>query len=264
MKKHIPIILLHVLFQLYGGTLETVSVFSTAMNKNIPALVVLPDSYKNESIKFPIIILLHGYGGNYLDWSNHTNLVDGADQFNMIIFCPDGSPNSWYLDSPIDPNSQYETFFIDELIPWIRESYRMGEIGITGLSMGGHGSLYLAIRHPELFNAVSSMSGGVDLTYSTVKWEISNKIGSFKSYPERWMENSVVNMVHLLNETDFPIFVDCGYDDFFIENNRDLHQKLIEAKIKHRYAEKPGEHNWNYWISALDDHLKFFQINFTK
>ena len=58
MKKHIPIVLLHVLFQLYAGASETVSVFSAAMNKNIPALVVLPDSYKNESVEFSIIILL--------------------------------------------------------------------------------------------------------------------------------------------------------------------------------------------------------------
>ena len=262
MKKHIPIVLLHVLFQLYAGASETVSVFSAAMNKTIPALVVLPDSYKNESVEFSIIILLHGHGGNYLDWSNHTNLVDRVDHFNMIIFCPDGSPNSWYLDSPIDQSSQYETFMIHEVIPWLRKNYRISKLGITGLSMGGHGALYLAYRHQNIFNAVSSMSGGVDLTYSTVKWEISNKIGSYEKFPERWKENSIVNMVHLVKNKNLSIFIDCGFDDFFIDINRSLHHRLIDKNISHFYVEKPGGHNWDYWTNTLDEHLRFFENAF--
>ena len=77
---------------------------------------------------------------------------------------------SWYWNSPVDPKSQYETFISDELIKAIDSKYktiknRTGR-AITGLSMGGHGALYLAIKHQDVFGAAGSMSGGVDIGHS--------------------------------------------------------------------------------------------------
>ena len=262
MKKFIPIILYLFATFSYGASQETVQIFSSAMEKDIPVLIVLPDEYEGNPGEMNAVFLLHGYGGDYLNWSNHTNLEERADRFSMILICPDGSPNSWYLDSPVDSSSQYETFMIQTLIPSLKEKYRINQIGITGLSMGGHGSLYLAIRHSEIFDAVSSMSGGVDLTYSTVKWEIASKIGLFELYPERWKNHSIIHMVDLIQDGFMPILIDCGYEDFFIDINRTLHHRLIERKILHTYIEKPGGHSWEYWVNALDEHLLFFQNRF--
>lgn len=244
---------------LFGATKDTILVHSPSMQKDIPAIVIVPDDYRNSQSQMDAVILLHGYGGDYSNWPQNTNLEKRADRFSMFIICPDGSPNSWYLDSPIDTSSQYETFMIQIFIPWLRENYQIDRIGITGLSMGGHGALYLAIRHPEVFNAVSSMSGGVDLTYSTVKWEIANKIGSFELYSDRWINHSVVNMVESIKDGFMPILIDCGYEDIFIEINRTLHSRLIENNIDHTYIEKPGGHSWTYWVETLDTHLSFLQ-----
>jgi len=87
-----------------------------------------------------------------------------ADRYGAIIVTPDGGVDSWYFDSPVDPTYRYETFVTQELIPYIDKLYktvadRSGR-AIAGLSMGGHGALYLAIRHQELFAAAGSMSGG--------------------------------------------------------------------------------------------------------
>src|SRR5690606_41468252 len=65
--------------------------------------------------------------------------------------------DSWYWDSPIDPNYQYETFVSEELVKWIDKNYntiasREGR-AITGLSMGGHGGLYLGFRNLDVFGA---------------------------------------------------------------------------------------------------------------
>jgi len=166
------------------------------------------------------------------------------------------------MDSPIESSSQYETFIIQTLIPWFQETYRINKIGITGLSMGGHGSLYLAIRNSNVFHAVSSMSGGVDLTYSTVKWEIASKIGSYELYPERWRNHSIINMLDQIENGFMPVLLDCGYEDIFIEINRTLHSRLIEKNISHTYIEKSGGHSWNYWVNALDEHLTFFDNAF--
>ncbi|MBT4282342.1 MAG: esterase family protein [Candidatus Marinimicrobia bacterium] len=245
-----------------AATLDTIQVFSPSMEKSIPALIVLPDLYPKTESSYNAVFLLHGYGGDYLNWSTHANLEESAAKSSMILICPDGSPNSWYMDSPIESSSQYETFIIQTLIPWFQETYRINKIGITGLSMGGHGSLYLAIRNSNVFHAVSSMSGGVDLTYSTVKWEIASKIGSYELYPERWRNHSIINMLDQIENGFMPVLLDCGYEDIFIEINRTLHSRLIEKNISHTYIEKSGGHSWNYWVNALDEHLTFFDNAF--
>ena len=247
---------------IYCASSDTIIVFSPEMQKEIPTLIITPDLYESNRSSLNAVFLLHGYGGDYLNWSNHTNLEERADRFSMILICPDGSPNSWYMDSPIDSTSQYETFMIETLIPWFKDRYRINQMGITGLSMGGHGALYLAMRHPEVFSGVSSMSGGGDLTFSTVKWEITSKIGSFELYPERWKHHSIVHMVDSIQDGFMPILIDCGYKDFFIDINRALHNRLIKQNIPHTYIEKPGGHSWVYWVNALDEHLLFFQNRF--
>jgi S-formylglutathione hydrolase FrmB len=261
MKNFFMMIIL-VFCQLWAGKTESVEIFSPAMNKNIPAFIVIPDTYGDKNDSLPVILLLHGNGGDYKNWSSKTDLGQRTDEYNFIIVCPDGSQNSWYMDSPLDSSSQYETFIINELIPWINKNFRSNQMGITGLSMGGHGAFYLAIRHPELFDAVSGMSSGVDLTLSTVKWELAKILGPFELYPNRWYDHSVVNMVDLIEEGFMPILIDCGYDDFFIEINRTLHHRMIEKNIPHIYMEKPGGHSWNYWVNALDEHLRFFENAF--
>ena len=135
---------------------------------------------------------------------------------------------------------------------------------ITGLSMGGHGALYLAARHPDKYFAAGSMSGGVDLTYSTKSWEIAEKIGPYEEYSQRWHENSIVNMIEMIKNANLALMIDCGVDDFFIEVNRTLHHRLILAKVGHDYIERPGKHSWDYWVRVLPYHLFFFQEQFSK
>jgi len=252
---------------LYSAEVDTVLIYSVSMDTNIPAIVVKPDAYFSNQQDFPVVYLLHGYGGNYLNWSQKTDLGTLSDRYEFILVCPDGNYNSWYLDSPLDSSSQYETHIISEVIPFIDSTYRTvtdhkGR-AITGLSMGGQGALYLAARHPELFMAAGSMSGGVDLTYSTVKWEIAQKLGSYEKYPQRWREHSVVNMVDLFKDHSLALFIDCGVDDIFIQVNRQLHKRLLEANIPHVYIERPGGHRWEYWVNALPYHLLFFKQVFT-
>ena len=262
MKSFILSMLVLLLDTIQAGVSEKVQIYSVSMGKNIPALVVLPDKYIKSDLHFNTLFLLHGYGGNYMDWQSHTDLRPFSDQFQFVIVCPDGGPNSWYLDSPVDQDSQYETFMIDEFIPWLENNYRINDIAITGLSMGGHGALYLSIRHPELFSAASSMSGGVDLRHSTKSWDIAQKLGPYEKFPNRWKQYSIVGIISNLETLTFPILIDCGTDDFFIDINRELHQMLIDAEIKHVYTEFPGAHNWEYWVNALNYHLFYFQNQF--
>ncbi len=69
--KKIYLILSFVLLSgvVFSAEVDTVEVFSKAMNKNIKTVTILPESYEEEA-DFPVLYLLHGYGGNYADWVN--------------------------------------------------------------------------------------------------------------------------------------------------------------------------------------------------
>ena len=155
-----------------AASVDSLDIPSAVMNKTYKAAVVLPVSYVKSKTNYPVLYLLHGGGGHFRDWLTLTPdkmLVKNlSDQYNLIIVMPEGETFGWYLNSPVDQESQFETYITQEVIGKIDNTYRTikdkkGRV-ITGLSMGGHGSLYLSSRHPELFCAAGSMSGAPDLS----------------------------------------------------------------------------------------------------
>jgi S-formylglutathione hydrolase FrmB len=176
-----------------AAKVDTVITRSAAMNKDIKAVVVTPEGYV-KSKNYPTLYLLHGYSGNYRDWGASEPVTRLADQHQMIIVCPDGNFGSWYFDSPEDPQWKYETYVAGELVQWVDKNYstikdRAGR-AITGLSMGGHGALYLAFKHQDVFGAAGSMSGGVDIRPFPNNWDMAKRLGSYAKHPERWEQNT--------------------------------------------------------------------------
>jgi S-formylglutathione hydrolase FrmB len=124
---------------LFSFQIDTLSVFSFSMNKEIKNIVIKPDFHKNKK-DIPVVYLLHGAYGNYTDWTSKTKgLGEYSDNNNIIIVCPDGGYNSWYFDSPIDKNYMYETYIVNELIPFVDSNYNTSKErnyrAISGLSM---------------------------------------------------------------------------------------------------------------------------------
>lgn len=252
-----------------AGYVDTARIYSPSMKKTISASVVVPDAYKNSNNPYPVVYLLHGYSGNYRDWVNLVpQLTSYVDQYKCIVVCPDGGYSSWYWDSPIDENFKYETHIFSEVVPFIDSAYRTinnrkGR-AITGLSMGGHGGLYLGWRHSNIFGACGSMSGGVDINSSRSKFDIVKRIGDSSTYPTRWEEYSVKGVVKKPSEFPLKIIIDCGTEDFFYDINKALHKQLLQLKVKHEYIERPGGHTWQYWANAVPYQLLFFQRFFNQ
>ncbi|GHT35602.1 esterase [Bacteroidia bacterium] len=251
-----------------AAKVDTVRTHSTVMNKEIKAAVILPDNY-SEGKALPVVYLLHGYSGNFTGWAGDLYGVKPlADHYGMIIVSPDGAFSSWYFDSPVDKDSQYETYFIKELVPWIDAHYNTiasprGR-GISGLSMGGHGALYLAFKHLDVFGAAGSMSGGVDIRPFPNNWDLAKRLGTYAEHPENWENNTVINMLHLLNPNPPALIIDCGTDDFFYEVNCQLHEQLLYRNIPHDFISRPGEHNVQYWRNSIPYHLLFMHRFFSK
>jgi len=248
-----------------AAIVDTVETYSTSMKKTIKAVVIRPDDYATAGA-FPVVYLLHGYSGNYADWITKAKGFEKAvDLYQIIIVCPDGN-NSWYWDSPVDPNFKYETYVSNELVNWIDGKYKTiknrNARGITGLSMGGHGALYLALKHQDVFGTAGSMSGGVDIRPFPNNWDMALRLGTYSEHPDNWEKYTVINMLHLLKPNSLALIIDCGTEDFFFKVNENLHEQLLYRNIPHDFITRPGAHNWNYWTNSIQYQLLFMNNYF--
>jgi S-formylglutathione hydrolase FrmB len=248
-----------------AAAVDTVETYSASMKKTIKAVVITPDNYASAQA-LPVVYLLHGHSGNFRDWvTKARGFEKAADLYQIIIVCPDGN-NSWYWDSPVDPSYKYETYVSNELVNWIDSKYKTIKNkkgrAITGLSMGGHGGLYLAIKHQDVFGAAGSMSGGVDIRPFPNNWDMSARLGKFDEHPDNWEKYTVANLLYLVKPNSLALLIDCGTEDFFFKVNESLHQQMIYRNIAHDYITRPGAHNWNYWNNAIQYQLLFMSNYF--
>ena len=258
----------------HAAQIDSLDIHSTAMNKTYKAAVVLPASYAKNNAAYPVLYLLHGGIGHYRDWIEKTPdkelLHHLADRYKLIIVLPEGELFSYYIDSPIQKGSQFESYIINDVIPKIDNTYRTNRSSkartISGLSMGGYGALYLSARHPELFCAAGSMSGALnpDMMGWKLSPEMANNIkNAFASIigpmdSVNYAIYSIISMADVIKKNGTKLIFDCGVDDFLIEPNRELHRRLVFNQTPHDYSERPGGHSWAYWQNSLPYHVLFF------
>src|SRR5687768_17361387 len=154
----------------FAAIIDTVEIRSIAMNKTRKCVVIMPGDNKKSKELYPTVYLLHGFGGNYSNWIRRVpELQSYADEYKVVIVCPDGEFGSWYYDSPVDSSMRYETYVAKEIPAFIEANYPVirdrSARAITGLSMGGHGGLFIGFRHANFFSACGSMSGALVIEY---------------------------------------------------------------------------------------------------
>lgn len=234
------------------------------LDTEMKVTVAVPDGYrcKNDTAHYPTVYLLNGHGGHHKSWGTLINLDSAATAYGCIIVCPSGM-NTWYWDSPVNPGRQMESFFVESLIPTIDSLYRTipdrSQRAITGFSMGGHGALWLAIRHKDIFGSAGATSGGVDIRPFPKNWNMANMLGSLEEFPERWDSHTVATAIDNLQPGELNIIFDCGTDDFFYPVNCRLDSTLNARGIFHTYITNPGAHTASYWRKSIIPHLDYFK-----
>jgi enterochelin esterase-like enzyme len=247
--------------------------------------VYFPIDYETSSRLYPVIYLLHGFTGGEEDWtqSGEVNriadkLISAGELPDCIIIMPDAE-NSWYVNA-VSGKADYEDYFITELIPFVDKTYQTraerSYRAIVGLSMGGYGATFYALKHPDIFGASAGLSGAYFTDADIEKMPDANWTQFFgpvyganlagkarTSGP--WQENSVFalfekNIVEDLNKTRW--YFDCGDDDFLFRGNAALHVALAEKKVKHEFRMRDGGHTWTYWRTGIGDALKFLGEGF--
>ena len=126
-------------------------------------LIYFPEIYENSTKTFPLVLFLHGAGErgkNLEDIKIHgiPRKVNEGSTFPFICIAPQ-CPEEGYWDRP-----EYVTSLIN-LLKEVEQKHRIDSDRIygTGLSMGGLGTLAMAIREPELFAAIIPICGGADM-----------------------------------------------------------------------------------------------------
>ncbi len=76
---------------LFTAEIDTVLVYSQAMQKEAPVVIIMPDSYQSDTELFPVVYLLHGHSGNHLDWISNMDVGAAADRYGFIG-CPVTTP----------------------------------------------------------------------------------------------------------------------------------------------------------------------------
>lgn len=285
MKTHI-INLFFVCFSIsvfaQSKVIQSLTMESKLLNTNVNYSVYLPDGFDTSDELYPVVYLLNGYTGDETNWAQYGNLKEIADELiisqqvvPMVIIMPDGD-DRLYMNKD-DGTYPYEDMFITEFLPFVEKAYRIKQDktyrAISGLSMGGAGTLRLALKHNNLFNSCAAFSsaimtedeiitnsssgmnnyfGRIDSTIKELKGE-ERITKTIKSY-------DVLNLVKSENDEKLKtvnIYFDCGDDDFLAIGNAQLHIELKKKKIPHEYRVRDGAHTWDFWKDSLPEGLQF-------
>jgi acetoin utilization deacetylase AcuC-like enzyme/S-formylglutathione hydrolase FrmB len=247
-----------------GVSAVELAIESEAMGESMPALVLLPPSYaQRPAARYPVLYLLHCAGGDYRMWAQGTVLIRELASRELIVVCPEGTPLGWYLDSPVRPQSAVETHLVRELIPRIDREFRTlaarSGRAIGGFSMGGHGAITLAAKHPDLFASAGSFGGILDLPRWPGHWGLDVVLGPLATNREAWIAQSAMGMAGRFAKeaAGMKLLIDCGLDDFALPENRAFHQRLGVLGVPHVYRERAGGHELDYCSRHLPAHLDF-------
>lgn len=231
-----------------GCVREFFTVPSPSMKRDIRAVVVLPPEYsKKPEARYPVIYALHGMGAPYAAFADMSPLRKYLVDHPMILVCFDGDRASCYVDSPLRADSQFTTFFFDELLPYIEKNYRTdGRRAATGFSMGGYGAFHYLMAHPEKFTSASSLSGAFML-FAPPRPEAASRVnhnelmGDHEKNQAAWdrcyipsrLKQQVADGVRLP-----PILIRCGTEDGLLKGNREFVDLLVaqNAEIARKMA----------------------------
>jgi len=257
-----------------GKVYDDLSLPSKILKSDRKFAVYLPPDYESSGRSYPVLYLLHGSGDDQTGWVQFGEVLNITDKAiangtatPMIIVMPDANTGRRGYFNDIKGDWNYENFFFKELIPYVEKKYRTKTDkrgrAISGLSMGGGGTLMYAMHHPELFSSACPLSASVGpLTFEDAKRSLTKANQSLPdtaitTYFNRHSAITLVNNMPEEQKKAVRWYIDCGDDDFLYEGNSMLHIAMRKKEVPHEFRVRDGGHTWTYWRASLPKVLEF-------
>lgn len=242
---------------------------SAALKREWSYAVYLPTGYETSNLRYPVLYLLHGAGGNLNNWAALGHIQATADALMAsgeippaVIVMPDAA-ESWYVDGA----EKMETAVVKDLVADVQRQFRTlakreGRL-IGGLSMGGYGALRFVLKYPEMFAAAALLSPAIydpepptqsgarraevfgGQNFDAALWRSLN-------YPALWD-------AYLQKKTPVPMYINSGDDDHLL-----IEQEAARLYALLRKHQQPAElrivdggHVWPVWENTIGDALRY-------
>lgn len=282
--------------------LWALSVAAPSLGRAVRLRILLPTGYADHpDARYPVLYLFHGTSGGADDWVTQGDAEATTANRPLVVVMPDAGfdddGGGWFTNwvdthTGLGP-SQWETFHVDQLVPWVDANVRTVAAragrAIAGLSQGGFGAMSYAARHPDLFGVAASFSGAPDIDRDLLAVPFSTAViegtalyldgvqpeamfGSRLTNEINWAGHDPANLIGNLRGTSLFMWTASGLPGQYDTGAPDLqaigveaithastqmfHQHLQEAGIASYYDDYVfGTHTFPYWARDLREFI---------
>ena len=251
------------------GNLEQAWYYSAENDMTRRLYVYTPYGYdrNNRKVRYPVLYLLHGGGGDEDAWSTLgrtcqilDNLIAQGKARPMLVVMPNGNPDQYAAQTLMiekkaevrkyaSPFDNYTSLTAD-IVPFIEKNYnviasRKGR-AIAGLSMGGGQSFFIAFRNVDRFSSVGIFSSGL----------IGSAAIGGKPFDAEELVPGLISEPAKFNKFDV-IYLSCGEQDGRIDGMKDFRDQLNGLGYHGVVWEQcPGNHEWKVWRRNLSSFVQ--------
>jgi S-formylglutathione hydrolase FrmB len=268
-----------------SSSVQTVVFEAPSVGRTMRFSLVLPKDYDQSEKRYPVLYLLHGYGGCHSDWIGN-GAAAYASVYDLIVVSPDAG-NGEYINWAVSEDGRtnnWQDYIVKDVVGYVDSHYRTiarreGR-AIGGLSMGGNGAAVIGLSNPEMFCSVASHSGNLNCGGKLREkleqnepvspdeprpdWMSDRDIPGFGTYAERTPRGKIVTSVSQADAIDVfklvlglddsrrpDIYIGCGREDFLFNDFEEFGAHLRKNNITHTYRVSDGAHNQEYWAREL-------------
>jgi putative tributyrin esterase len=243
----------------------TINYHSRSLKKASSFNVIFPDDPATPR-PWGTFYLLHGLSDDHTIWMRRTSIERYVGGLPLVVVMPDGG-RGWYTNS-VDGQAPYEDDLVKDVAGLVDRTFpvkaeRAGR-AIGGLSMGGYGAVKVGLKHHDMFASVNSHSGalGFPRLDPAKARELSPESPRIFGGSARGGPDDPFAIVERIDHGRVPaIRIDCGTDDFLLDQNREFHGHLEKLHVSHEYREYSGGHDWAYWDMHVREALAFHARN---
>jgi S-formylglutathione hydrolase FrmB len=240
-----------------GVMLYDVTFRSAALGRDIQYRVISPVQASPRN--FPVVYLLHGSGGGFLDWSNFSDVANFA-QSGLVLVMPEGE-SSYYTNAVDPPQDRFEDYITRDLISDVESRFPVASgranRAIVGVSMGGFGAVKIALRHPDLFAFAGGISSAIDVPRRAFSWKRFHQSRHYDSIfgssgSQTRHDNDPFVLARNIDPQAAPyFFLTCGEQEGLLPANHEFAVLLAARDFQFEFHTVRGGHDWNQWNAWL-------------